>query len=173
MLFGLAEQPDRAGRSVVARSAVEAIALAERGDGAPLAVAACGPALTGPQVAALTAQADPAAGVAVVVDEDGSADGRRSAARAFHVLDPAVTRHPDRPGPVLAITPDGADTWPLVEVVVTGRVDWAAGTFTTAAGREVAAQSVRAMLHGQPDEIAEPLAAVVRAPGAGGPGAPG
>ncbi|WP_371409355.1 hypothetical protein OG423_05760 [Micromonospora zamorensis] len=75
-LLSLAEQPERTGRSVVARTALEAIALAERGDGAPLA---CGPALTGPQVAALTAQADPAAGIAVVVDEDGSADGRRSA----------------------------------------------------------------------------------------------
>lgn len=46
-----------------------------------------------------------------------------------------------------------------MEVVVTARVDWAVRTFTTAAGREVVAQSIRAMLHGRPDDVAEPLAA--------------
>ncbi|WP_217706116.1 hypothetical protein [Verrucosispora sp. NA02020] len=52
----------------------------------------------------------------------------------------AVSPRDDEParGPPLAVATSGrrdpADTWPLVEVVVTGRVDWAARTFTTAAG---------------------------------------
>ena len=157
-VVGLAEQPDRTGRTIVARTALEAIALAERAEDAPLVVAACGPSLTGSQVAAITAHADTAAGVAVVLDEE---DGRQTE-RAYHLLEPAVGRHPTRPGPVLFTRPGSAaheDAGPLVEAVVTSRVTRAARGFATNAGRMTVAESIRAMLEGQPERLATRLAA--------------
>ncbi|MER6757618.1 helicase-related protein [Micromonospora echinofusca] len=157
-LIGLAEQPERDGRAVVARSALEAIALAERadelGEDAPLVVAPAGPTLTGSQVAALTAHADTAAGVTVVLDNEHD----RHAERAYHLLAPAVARHPNRPGPLGYAYPGASavvESHPLVEAAVTSRVARAARGFVTPKGRAVAADSIRAMLDGQPADLVD------------------
>ena len=149
-LFGLAEQPERTGRPVVvAASALEVIARsASAGDDAPVVVAPCGPTLTPGQVAVLTEQTDVAAGVTVAIGA-GEA-GRRAAERAYHLLAPAVQAHPTTPGVLRAVGPrpqDGAR--PLLEAVVTARVEWAARTYQTPAGRAGVARSARSLLRYQ------------------------
>jgi hypothetical protein len=147
LVFGLAEQRDRAAagaRTVVATDPLSAVAAATAADVPVVAVAACGPTLTAAQVAALTATVDPAAGVVVTVV--GGETGRRAADRAFNLLAPAFTARP-QPGPVLAAQPGNlADTRPLLEVVVRARIAWVAGRYATTAGRQAAARAALALL---------------------------
>ncbi|WP_019899988.1 hypothetical protein [Salinispora arenicola] len=160
-LVGLAEQPERTGREVVvAASALEAIARsAAAGEDAPVVVAPCGPTLTPGQVAVLAEQTDVAAGVTVAI---GAGDaGRRAAERAYHLLAPAVQAHPRAPGVLRAVGPrpqDGAR--PLLEAVVTARVEWAARTYQTPAGRAGVARSARSMLRYQVDAGGVDIAAL-------------
>ena len=144
-LFGLAEQADEYPSDsppVIAGDALAAIAAAETQGVA--AVAPCTPTLTARQAAALTATFDTADGVVVAVP--GGTDSRRAAERAYAVLTPAYTGHPTRPGPVLAARPHTLrSTRPLLEVVVTAHVDWAA-RLVSLAGRQNAARTVRALL---------------------------
>jgi hypothetical protein len=155
-LLGLAEQQAqvRAGaRPVIGADPLSVVAAAADPQG-PLLLAPCSPALTVGQVATLTAEVDTAAGVVVTV-VDGDA-GRRAAERAHAVLAPAY-QHPARPGPVLATRPDAlAETRPLLDAVVTARVDWATRRFPTPEGRAAAARAVRAMLAGLPTETGPP-----------------
>lgn len=150
VLVGLAEQPDRVGRPVVvAATALEAIARsAAAGEDGPVVVAPCGPTLTPGQVAVLTEQTDVAAGVTVAI---GAGDaGRRAAERVYHLLAPAVQAHPTAASALRAVGPRPQDgPRPLLEAVVTARVDWAARTYQTPAGRAGVARSARSMLRYQ------------------------
>lgn len=149
-LVGLAEQPERTGRPVVvAATALEAISRsATAGEDASVVVAPCGPTLTPAQVAVLTEQTDVAAGVTVAIGA-GEA-GRRAAERAYHLLAPAVQAHPTMPGALRAVGPRPQDrARPLLEAVVTARVEWAARTYQTPAGRAGVARSARSLLRYQ------------------------
>ncbi|RAO03070.1 helicase [Micromonospora noduli] len=150
VLVGLAEQPERSGRPVVvAATALEAIARsATAGEDAPVVVAPCGPTLTPGQVAVLTEQTEVTAGVTVAIAAGDA--GRRAAERAYHLLAPAVQTHPDGAGALRAVGPRPQDQpRPLLEAVITARVDWAARTYQTPAGRAGVARSARSMLRYQ------------------------
>ena len=160
-LLGLTEQQQRAHADVcpvIAADPLSVVAAAADPHG-PLMLMPCSPALTAGQVAALTGEVDTAAGVVVTVT-DGDA-GRRAAERAYAALAPAY-QHPARPGPLLAARPDTVtDTRPLLDAVVTARVDWALARFTTADGRTAAARAVRAMLAGIPADTVAHLHAYI------------
>jgi N12 class adenine-specific DNA methylase len=155
-VFGVAEQAEGHPSGippVVATDALSAIVAAETDT--VTAVAPCTPALTARQAATITAAFDTAAGIVVTVR--GGDDWRRAAERAYAVLAPAYHHHPTRPGPLLAARPgDLAHTPPLLDVVVTGHVAWAA-RFVSDAGRRGAARTVQAMLADADPETAARL----------------